>query len=342
MKQNGEDILKRFAEQIEGHSKLQSSEMERQQEAIDGLVKPVSENLKEVKRQINEMEQKRQGAYESLGTQVDRLAREAGDLNLILHSDRRRGNWGEEQLTNILELAGMTEHVDFETQESVGENSGRPDVVVTVPNGAKVAIDAKFPLVTDVAEDRERPREEVQREYADRLSGHLKGLSRKNYAEAVDGPLDFTVMFVPSTPILDEAMGANPALWEDAWRDHRVLIATPGLLITFLRTVAVSWQQHEFAQNTENVLKDARDLYDRLCVYSGHVDKVGTNLKQAMEAHNRSVGSLERNVFPAARRIEGYGVDTAKELPGVGEVDIMPRSLNVPEAIDAEASAGDG
>ena len=334
MKQNGEDILKRVAEHLEGQNRLQK-------EAIGGLVNPVTENLKNVGKQINEMEQKRQGAYESLGGQVDRLAKEAGDLNLILHSPHGRGEWAEEQLENIIEMAGMTEHVDFVTQAPVGEKAVRPDVIVNIPKVGKVAIDAKFPLVTGLEQEGHRSRDEVRREYADRLGRHLRELGSKNYAEAVEGPLDFTVMFVPNTPILDEAMSANPSLWEDAWRGHKVLIATPGLLITFLRTVAVSWQQHDFAQNTENVLKDARELYERLCVYAGHVDKVGTNLRQAMEAHNRGVASLESRVFPAARRFEGYGVDTSKELPSVGDVEIMPKSLNVPEAIDTEAASGD-
>ncbi len=335
MQQSGAGIVKEVADRLDTQAKLRSVEMDKQKDAIQGIVKPVTDNLRNVENQINEMERKREGAYKELNGQVDRMVQQTHDLNLILHSNQGRGNWAEQQLANILELAGMTEHVDFFIQESLSGNTARPDVIVQVPNGAKVAIDAKFPLVSDTSRQEDRPRDEVQREYASKLNKHSKELGQKNYSERVDGPLDFTVMFVPNTPILDEAMAANPAIWEDAWRQHRVLIATPGMLIAFLRTVALSWHQHEFAQNVEKIAEEAKELYERLSKYAGHVDKVGEKLQQAMKAHNESVGSLERRVFPAARQFKDYGLDTPKSLPEASILDVPFRRLDVAEAIKA-------
>ncbi len=167
VKESGEDILRRVAEQLETHGNYQSK-------VIDGMVQPVQQNLKKVEKQINEMERKREGDYASLGTTVQDLAGQAKYLNDVLHSDRRRGQWAEQQLRNILELAGMGKHIDFDEQVTSSDNKARPDVVVKIPGGAKIPIDAKFPLVTDQEHVTDEVNDETRREYADRILSHAK------------------------------------------------------------------------------------------------------------------------------------------------------------------------
>ncbi len=234
------------------------------------------------------------------------------------------------QLSNILELAGMGKHIDFDEQVTSSDNKARPDVVVKIPGGAKVPIDAKFPLVTDQEHATDQVNDETRREYANRILNHAKELGKRNYPDALDAVLDFTVMFLPVAPILDEALTANPDLWDKALRDHQVLIATPWMLVAFLRTVSVSWQQDEMAKNTKEILKAGTEMLDRLRVYAEHVDRVGVNLRQAMDAHNSSVSSLEVRVFPQAKRFEQYGVTAPKPIPELEQLDTTPKSFRTP------------
>ena len=152
------------------------------------------------------------------------------------------------------------------------------------------------------------------------------------------GSPDFVVMFVPADPILDAAMDVRPTLWEDAWQKHRVLIATPGLLLAFLRTVAVAWQQQDLQENAQQIADGAADLYASLKTYAGHVDGVGKGLSRAVEAYNKSIGSLEGRVLPRARKFEDWGVVAgAKQIDPAASVEAIPRTVSAPELVEAEA-----
>ena len=253
-----------------------------------------------------------------------------------------RGQWGEQQLRNILELSGLTERIDFVEQVTVDsdESRGRPDALVHIPGGLDVVIDAKTPLSSYLdahhADDEQR-RSELLNSHANTLMGHAKTLSDRDYASAVDGSPDFVVMFVPAEPILDAAMDVKPTLWEDAWRKHRVLIATPGLLLAFLRTVAMAWQQQVLQENAQNIADGAAQLYDSLRVYAGHVDGVGKALGRAVDAYNKSVGSLEGRVLPRARKFEEWGVVAeSKQIESATPVEASTRPVAVPELLAAQ------
>ena len=343
VKTNSATFLEQAKEQFENQKKLSDTDLEKRQKAIDELVKPVKENLAKFEEQVVAMEKDRKGAYDVLRNQVGQLRDTAQNLSEALRSPQMRGQWGEQQLRNILELSGLSERIDFVEQDTIelGEGRGRPDAVVHIPGGLEVVIDAKTPLSSYLdahhADDDQR-QSEFLKNHANTLMGHAKTLGDRDYATAVDGSPDFVVMFVPAEPILDAAMDVKPTLWEDAWQKHRVLIATPGLLLAFLRTVAVAWQQQDLQENAQKIADGAADLYDSLRVYAGHVDGVGKGLNRAVDAYNRSIGSLEDRVLPRARKFEDWGVvPGSKQIESATSVEAIARPVAAPELVEATA-----
>ena len=342
-KANSEAFLKQAKEQFENQKKLSEANLKQRQQAIDELVKPVRENLEKFEKQVVEMEKDRKEAYGGLRTQVGLLRDTTTSLSEALRNTQIRGQWGEQQLRNILELSGLSERIDFVEQDTIalGEGRGRPDAVVHIPGGLEVVIDAKTPLTSYLDAhhtDDERERDNLLDKHASSLMGHVKTLGDRDYADAVKGSPDFVVMFVPADPILDTAMDVKPTLWEEAWQKHRVLIATPGLLLAFLRTVAVAWQQQDLQENAQKIADGAADLYASLKTYAGHVDGVGKGLKRAVEAYNKSIGSLEGRVLPRARKFEDWGVVSgAKQIESADSVEAFPRSVAAAELVEAEA-----
>jgi DNA recombination protein RmuC len=341
-KANSATFLEQAKEQFENQKKLSEADLKQRQVAIDELVKPVKENLAKFEQQVVAMEKDRKGAYDVLRNQVGQLRDTAQSLSEALRSPQMRGQWGEQQLRNILELSGLSERIDFVEQDTIelGEGRGRPDAVVHIPGGLEVVIDAKTPLSSYLdahhADDDQR-QSEFLNSHANTLIGHAKTLGDRDYASAVEGSPDFVVMFVPAEPILDAAMNVKPTLWEEAWQKHRVLIATPGLLLAFLRTVAVAWQQQDLQENAQKIADGAADLYDSLRVYAGHVDGVGKGLSRAVDAYNRSIGSLEGRVLPRARKFEDWGVvPGSKQIESATSVEAIARPVAAPELVEAE------
>ncbi len=339
---NSATFLEQAKEQFETQRQLSDTDLEKRQKAIDELVKPVKENLDKFEKRVNEIEEKREGAYEGLTTQIGQLREATGGLREALRSPQVRGLWGEQTLRNILEVSGMKEHIDFVEQHTVATDDGsvRPDAVVRVPGGVQVVIDAKTPLDSYLeahSEKDEQRQGELLQSHARSLMGRAKELGDKDYAAAIDGSPDFTVMFVPADPILDAAVDVQPTLWEDAWQKHRVLIATPGLLLAFLRTVALAWQQQDLQENAQEIADGATALYDSLRVYAGHVDNVGKGLQRAVKAYNDSIGSLEGRVLPRARRFEELGpVSGIKRIEDVSPVEAYPRAVAAAELVEAD------
>lgn len=338
---NSEAFLKQAAERLASQSKLSEAELAKRQQAIDALVKPVRENLEKFERRVNEIEEKRQGAYEGLKTEVGLLREVTGNLGEALRSSQMRGHWGEQQLRNVLELSGMREHIDFFEQLTVstGESTGRPDAVVRVPGGAQVVIDAKTPLDSyleahNTNDDQQRQQELLQ-SHAGSLMGHARTLGSRNYDAAITGSPDFVVMFVPADPILDSAMDIQPGLWQEAWEKHQVLIATPGLLLAFLKTVALAWKEQSLQENARQIADASKELYDRLRIYLDHVARMGRGLEQAVNSYNAGIGSLDGRVLPQARRLEDLDAATAKTIAAPSPVEGVVRQLAAPELATA-------
>ena len=338
---NSQAFLAQAKEQFSNQAELSKSDLEKRQQAIDALVKPVRENLSKFAERVNEIETKRQGAYEGLRTEVGLLREVTGNLGEALRSSQIRGHWGEQQLRNVLELSGMREHIDFVEQLTVtsGDNRGRPDAVVRVPGGAQVVIDAKTPLDSYLdahnTSDDQGQREELLKSHAGSLMGHARTLGGRNYDAAVAGSPDFVVMFVPADPILDAAMDVQPTLWQEAWEKHQVLIATPGLLLAFLKTVALAWKEQSLQENARQIADASNELYDRLRIYLDHVAKMGRGLEQAVNSYNAGIGSLDSRVLPQARRLEELDAATAKKIVAPSPVEGVARQLSAPELATA-------
>lgn len=347
LKESTETLLKQAKEQFNSQRQLSAAELEKRKEAIDTVVAPIRESLERLGEHAEDIEKKRVGAYERLTTQVASLQKVAGSLSEALRSPNIRGQWAEQELGNILELAGLNQHIDYYPQHSVPVPGGvlRPDAVVNVPGGLKVVIDAKAPLDNYLkaheATD-ENQETALLTNHASAISRHAKSLSERDYADVVAGSPDFVLMFVPADPILDAAMKVQPTLWEQTWQEHRVLIATPGLLLAFLRTVALAWQQQDMQQNAQKIADLGKDLYDRLRVFAEHMHGVGKGLDQALAAYNRGVGSLESRVLPQARRFEDLNVvSELKRVPELSPVEGTVRSVTGHEDDDANEDATD-
>jgi len=334
---NSDTFLKQAKQQLASQSQLSEADLEKRQQAIGELIKPVRENLEKFEKRVNEIEEKRKGAYEGLKTEVGLLRDVTGNLGEALRSSQMRGHWGEQQLRNVLELSGMSERIDFFEQLTVGsgESTGRPDAVVRVPGGAQVVIDAKTPLDSYLeahnTSDDQRRKQELLQAHAGSLLGHARTLGGRNYDAAVDGSPDFVVMFVPADPILDSAMDVQPTLWQDAWEKHQVLIATPGLLLAFLKTVALAWKEQSLQENARQIADASKELYDRLRIHLDHVAKMGRGLEQAVNSYNAGIGSLDSRVLPQARRLEELDAATAKKIAAPSPVEGVIRRLSAPE-----------
>lgn len=341
---SSEEFLRHANEQFREHTALASKTLEAREQAVSTLVQPVREKLGEFEEHVRTLETRRTDAYAHIDElvkqtqqQLTQLHAETGRLREALHSSQVRGSWGEQQLLNVVEAAGMREHIDFVAQETTQSDEGRlrPDLVVNIPGGVRVVIDAKTPFdayfeAQNAATEKEQA--ELLQTHADSLIGHARELQGRDYQRWIGGSPDFVIMFVGADGILDAAQRARPTIWEDAWSKHRVLISTPGLLIAFLRTVAQAWQHEDTQQNAREIAEAARELYRRLGTYANHVNDIGRGLGRAVEAYNRSVGSFQSRVLVQARRIEDLGaVDRPDHIPGPESLDGSVRYLEASE-----------
>ncbi len=325
LKSSTEEFRKQAAEQFEQHQKRAKQDIKAGETAVQNLVKPVRESLDKLQQRIDKE-----------GTNVERLIAETKGLRQILHNPQLRGEWGEQHLRNVLDAAGMSPHVDYVEQAQLTGDGGRlrPDVLVRIPGGATVVIDAKTPLerynAAMLSEDEEEQKK-LFKEHAIALAGHAKTLADRDYAQWIEGSPDFVMMYVPTDPMLDAAIKAEPNIWQDMWQSHRVLIATPGLLIAFLRTVALAWRQQDIQENAQKIATAARDLYSRLRTYAAHVDKMGRGLRTAVGAYNDGVGSFQSRVLVQARRFEELGAeDKSGQIGESVPVDEAVRQLDTP------------
>jgi DNA recombination protein RmuC len=293
----------------------------------------------------------RAGAYESLLMQVALLADAHRELtgrtrHLVdaLKSPVVRGRWGEMQLRRVCELAQMQEHVDFVEQGSVGGRDGtlRPDVQVLLPGGKMVIVDAKAPLqayLDAIEAPDDAARDALMRQHARQVRDHITRLSAKGYWEQFPQAPEFVVMFLPGETFFSTALQYDPGLIEFGV-ERRVVPASPTTLIALLRAVGYGWQQDRVSRSAEEVRGLGRELYDRLRVFSTHLDEMRRGLERAVDAYNRSVGSLEQSVLPQARRFRELGVAPPTELPVLEPIE---RSLREARAArDGDGVAGNG
>jgi len=331
-----EERFKRLQSEAEKEAKANITEME-------GLVKPIEASLASLGEATLALEEKRIGAIagvekqmQEVGALASRLGNEASNLSTALRrSSAVRGDWGEVALRNILELAGMNPHADFEEQAST--DTGRPDVVVNLPGDGVIPIDAKATAkhYLEALETEEgAQREALLDQHAKALRSRVTELTRKEYWSSFGDRAQFVVMFVPSEALISSAFDRDPGLHEWAM-DRRVVIASPASLIALLRTVALTWQQVQFAEQAEEIVSTAREFYSRMSVWSSHFSKVGKDLGKASEAYNKAVSSWEGRVLPQARRLEALQVsdNTAANLQELPSIDV---ALQAPTVVEDE------
>ena len=342
---NSEDFLRLVSERFNQHKTAADKDLLAREEAIATLVKPIGESLAKFEGRVGEIEKAREGAYRAIEEQVKNIERghaglrtETSRLVQALRQPKTRGRWGEYQLQNVLEMAGMTEHVDFVTEQSVQSDAGllRPDVTVRLPGGKSAIIDAKTPLkayLSAFEADDDEARQRGLLEHARHVREHVRTLASKAYWNALPDTPDFVVMFVPGEAFYDAAARVDLDLVDYAIT-RRVLIATPTTLIALLKAIAFGWQQERLAENAQAVKEHAHEFYKRIRVFGEHMDNLGKSLRKAVDRYNRGVGSLEARVLPAARKFEQLGAaPSGPRIPDLGPIDLNPRGLQAKELI---------
>ena len=254
-----------------------------------------------------------------------------------------RGRWGELQLKRVVELAGMVEHCDFDEQQTVtavdSDRRMRPDVVVHLPGGKHVVIDAKAPLdayLKALEAPDEASRQALLVDHARQVRVHLVQLAAKGYATHVHPSPDFVVMFLPGEMFFSAALEQDPSLIEfGIGLDTRVIPASPTTLIALLRAVAYGWQQEAMEENARKISELGRSLYESVRVLGSHFDSLGSRLKSTLDAYNQAVGSLEGNVLGKARKLKEYqAVNGAEDIKALEPIDRVPRMLQAGELSD--------
>ena len=324
----------------ESFSKLHqqsADELGKRQQAIDSLVRPLKESLDKVDVKVTEMEKTRAGAYGQLSEQLKTLATaqislqsEAARLSTALSATRTAGTWGELQLRRVVELAGMSAYCDFAEQVTPGDGArDRADLVVRLPGGQQIVVDAKAP--NDAYREAAAATDDATRalklaEHAAKVRGHIDALGAKGYWEQFQPSPEFVVLFLPGDQFLAGALQADPTLIERAI-GKKVLLATPASLIALLKAAAYGWRQEAVSKNAEEIADLGRQLYDRIALYLEHFDKVGHALETATKSYNAAVGSLESGLIPGARKLSELGAKGAKNLPALDPVEIAPREI---------------
>jgi DNA recombination protein RmuC len=348
---NSTAFIERADELIKRVTAESTGDLEKRQQAIELLVSPLKETLTNVEKQMKDVEKERTDAYAALRTQVaqmgktsEKLQQETSQLVAALRAPQTRGAWGEHQLRQVVDFAGMIEHCDFGEQQSVNTPDGmlRPDLIVNLAGGKHVVVDAKVSLVgfldamaiDDAAADAATTaatRAHHLKRHARHLRDHIDQLGAKAYWDLLPNTPEFVVMFIPAETFLNAALEQDPALLQHAF-EKNVVIATPATLIALLRTVGYTWRQEALAANAHDVLTLGRELYARLSTMGRHVGTLGTRLNSAVQSYNDTVASLESRVFTTARRLVDLKV-TTEELEAPKPIELVARKVQKSELV---------
>jgi len=344
-------FLERANETFQRYTDNASSEGAKRSKALDELLKPVSDTLVRYEKSLADLRTEQEKSRGELKGQIGALSKSAHDVRMeaqklataLRAGPKTRGRWGEEQLRNVVEMAGMQLHVDFVEQvvHHDGEKRKQPDMVVRLPGGRVVVVDSKVSLgayLDAVDAETDELRTKHLNRHADALWSHVKNLSGKGYAASMREALDYVVMFVPGENYYAAALEVRPQLYQDAF-DRKILIATPTILIAMLKSAALNWRQEKMTEHAQTVAAMAKELYDSLRVMGGHMSGLGKALDGAVKKYNATVGGFEGRVMSRARKFAEY------ELPGIDTIiepleplDGAPRALRDDRDLSPAAS----
>ncbi len=340
LKDANEAFLRDSKKTFDLYKQTASSEGEQRRKALDDLLKPVSETLTRYEKGLSEMREEQAQARGALKNQIGDLAKHTQDVRAeaqklataLRAGPKTRGRWGEEQLKNVVEIAGMTAHVDFIEQAAHADGDKRkiPDMVVSLPGERAIAVDSKVSLgayLDAVEAETDEARAAALNRHADDLWSHVKSLSMKDYAASLRDSLDYTVLFLPGEHFFSAALDVRPDLYQKAF-EQKILVATPTILIAVLKSAALNWRQEKMTEHANEVAGMAKDLYDSLVTMAGNMKALGRSLESAVKNYNASIGGFEGRVLPRARKFAEYqlpGVD--KEMPETAHVEGALREM---------------
>ncbi|MCK9531108.1 MAG: DNA recombination protein RmuC [Gammaproteobacteria bacterium] len=338
LKHNTGEFLKLAQENLKQFHVHAQGELAQREKAVENLVKPIVQALEKTEQQIRTVEKERQAHYGVLTQQIQGLAEShrllQGETRNLVQALRRpevRGQWGEMTLKRLAELAGMVEHCDFTEQVQVRTDDGalRPDMVVRLPDGRDIVVDAKAPLdaylaAVEAADDESRQRELVR--HGRQVRERVRQLAAKSYWSQFERSPDFVVLFIPGDQFLSAALDVDRTLLEDAL-GQKVVLATPTSLVALLRAVAYGWRQQALAENAERIREVGEELYARLATFGDYLGKLGKSLESSVSHYNRAVGSFDARVLPGARKFTEMGVSAKKELETPDQVETGIRQV---------------
>jgi DNA recombination protein RmuC len=335
---NKKELIESAKTVLEGYQKLSSGSLDKHKEEIDGLIKPLKEQLNKYENQITEMAKERSGQYTSLQDMVKQLMSsernlkdETSKLVNALRAPQARGHWGEITLRRVVEHAGMSEHCDFVEQESRDSESGRlrPDMIINLPDNRKIIVDAKAPIkafLEALEQTTEADRDRKLADHARHVRDRVKELSKKAYWDQFDEAPDFVVMFLPGEQFLGAAVLKDPDIFDDAF-SQKVIIATPATLIAILKSAAYGWRQEKLAENAIQISEEGKRLYERISTFVTHLADVGKKLDGSVASYNRAIGSLETRVIVSARKMKELGATSGDDIQSIEPIDQTSRTI---------------
>lgn len=347
LRSSKEDFLQLAKLEFEKLQAEARGELEKRQDAVAHMVKPIRESLEKVDSNIRQMEVAREGAYRELLTNVQQLASahvrlegQTTKLATALRNPQVGGLWGQIQLRRIVELSGMKENYDFQEQKGFSDDERRfiPDLIVYLPNDKCIVVDAKVSTkayLEAIEADSEDEREACLSAFLGHVKAHIDALKSKKYWEAVPNTTEFVVMFLPGENFLYTALNQDPALIETA-AENNVILATPTTLISLFKAVYYGWKQEAIAENALRIKDAGEKLYKRLSTFVSHFAGIRKGLERASDAYNQAVGSLEARVLPAAREMKDLGVSGEGDFNQMGKVDKTTRSIQATELLEEE------